>query len=119
MFFNCEGTELQNINVTKQIEGMDVTYKSNTRYASGIAVKRSGNEVVLLNTQGKDATFTLSQIADDVKSVEYGQYEGTEWASDAGGSQLSEVGQRSCSKDACILLCPCGDKQRTSETDLL
>ena len=92
LFFNCEGTELQNINVTKQIEGMDVTYKSNTRYASGIAVKRSGNEVVLLNTQGKDATFTLSQIADDVKSVEYGQYEGTEWASDAGEVSYQKSG---------------------------
>lgn len=83
LFFNCEGTDNAKINVVKKIDGMDVRFQSNTQFASGIAIKRSGTEAVLLNTIGKDATFTLSQIGNDLKSAEAGHYEGAAWVADA------------------------------------
>lgn len=83
-YFNCEGTDLSNINITKQMGGMSVTYKSDTQYSAGIALKKSDTEVVLLSSKDTDATFTLSDIANSVKSVEFGHYEGSEWIKDDG-----------------------------------
>ncbi|MCD8049233.1 MAG: DUF4978 domain-containing protein [Clostridia bacterium] len=93
LFFNCEGTSTSDINVTKSIGGMDVTYKSDTIYSVGIAVKRSDNEVVLLSSKDEDATFTLSGIGTDVVSVEYGYYEGSEWVSEDGEVTYSTSGK--------------------------
>ncbi|MBR5535972.1 MAG: DUF4978 domain-containing protein [Clostridia bacterium] len=84
LFFNCEGTDLTSINVTKQIGGMSVTYKSDMQYSSGIAIKKSDNEVVLLSSKDTDATFTLTDIATDIKKIEFGHYEGSEWVEDEG-----------------------------------
>lgn len=84
-FFNCEGTDKTNINVTKQIEGVDVTYQSDTIYSAGIAVKRNNNEIVLESTKDDNAVFTLSHLAaSEIESVEYGHYEGMDWVKDDG-----------------------------------
>lgn len=84
LYYNCEGTDLSNINITKSMGGMTVTYKSDTQYSSGIALKKSDSEVVLLSSKDIDATFTLSDIANNVKSVEFGHYEGSNWIKDEG-----------------------------------
>lgn len=84
MFFNCEGTDISNINVTKMIDGLYITYKSDTIYSSGIAFKKSSREVVLLSSKDTDATFTLADIANDVKTVEFGHYEKDKWVKDEG-----------------------------------
>ncbi|MDO4563549.1 MAG: DUF4978 domain-containing protein [Clostridia bacterium] len=84
LFFNCEGTDAASINVTKRIGGMDVIYNSDTIYSSGIAVKKSDNEIVLLSSKDTDASFTLSDVGSDIKTVEFGHYEGSAWVADDG-----------------------------------
>lgn len=99
-FFNCEGTEKSSINVKKQIEGVDITYQSDTLYSSGIAVKRSQKEIVLESTKDDNATFTLSGlVSSGIESVEFGHYEGTDWVKDEG-----EVGYRVIGKDVVVTM---------------
>lgn len=94
LFFNCEGTEKSSISVKKQIEGVDVTYQSDTQYSSGIAVKRSMNEIVLESTKDDNATFTLSGLASSgIESVEFGHYEGADWVKDEGEVSFNVTGK--------------------------
>lgn len=74
-YFNDTGTAAEEI--TKQIRGIDVTYKTDNG-GTGIAIEKNSKEISLVSTTA--SKFTLKGLGNyQVETVEEGYYEGQQW----------------------------------------